>query len=364
MTKITFKFAEVLGDSRDGRFTKNYGPTFKRWLPNGKYDAVVVPTKNGRVKLWFNRKAIRNEDGEFKYVYKNTEVLNESDLKKQELFDGGPLFGEFEVENVSNEIIDSLANNNNDSKVLIDFSKSILIQISDTSHRFVEIIRSHFGQSWLSPFPRFDIKCTKKGHINNFCHGIQLQYRIGEGEKWSFFEPDDGTFGLVALMGDYEGYLSRQDWSDLKRLSAEKFELSTASYLISSIMERYRERDIEATIFELVTAIEISLKEFVRVKIVGTDDKFNERTLNSFNSIGLGPKIALACTLSGFSNIEDIEKVIELVDIRNTYTHEGIVTEKEIKSHFSSALKVINHFNSGPEFKYLSSSPGNSYKRI
>lgn len=162
-------------DGYDGNSPQSYGPKFHRWLPDGEEDAIALPTDDAGwcVRVWFKREG-KMEGAFIKYARGET-AFDSSTIEKQGSLNGGPLRGQLDADLDDEDITAIQAPSEHGERV----ARRIIQAIDTPVSSFVEILRTNYGQYWLTPWPSWDSRIHSVQAALSF-RGVRL---VSENEQ-------------------------------------------------------------------------------------------------------------------------------------------------------------------------------------
>jgi hypothetical protein len=93
MTELLLKFAVLLEDMNEPGISKDYGPKFHRWLPDGEANSINLDVGHPDItlKVWHERRGFIQRN-EIRFDYERFEV-DPDVMSRQGVLQAGPLFG-------------------------------------------------------------------------------------------------------------------------------------------------------------------------------------------------------------------------------------------------------------------------------
>lgn len=349
MPTIDLIFQKNLSDRSESNGI-HYGPVFHRWLPDGKKDAIILDTKypNTKLKLWFRRFGYA-ERGMIEFDVKRNEV-DPTIMVNQGSLEGGPLFAKIESFEITDDEIKILRDNKIGSNEYQDLGNRITKIIDPVLFNFFYLLRIHFGQYWLPRYEKYD--STKKS-IGEHLRFLFINWS-DDGEKtWNEFTPDNIHAPITAEMTSPESMLkliTKKDWTNLQEFLKEEYEESSAAITLARTHQYIEQKDIRHAFFEGITALELSIAEFMRNRI--KNKKILIDNINGFWNLPLRAKIISIASALDLPS-EEVENTVTAIIWRNKIIHEGWEPEfYKARKNLISLLHVTSKLLKGPEFKF------------
>ena len=349
MPVIDLKFQKKLEEGFS-LYREHHGLAFHRWLPDGEKDAIILDTKysNTKLKLWFERFG-HTERGMIDFNVKRKEV-DPTIMVNQGSLESGPLFAKIEAFEITDEELKILKDNKIGSKEYQDIGNRIAKIIDPILTNFLYLLRIHFGQYWLPTYEEFD--STKKS-IGEHLRFLFINWSEDGGKTWNEFTPDNIHAPVNAVMSSTESFLkliTKKDWTNLQNFIKDKHNESLAAITLARTHQYIEQNDIRHAFFEGITALELSIEEFVHNRI--KDKKVLIDNIQGFWNLPLRAKIISITTTLDLPS-DDIENTVTAIIWRNKIIHEGWNPEYyQARKHLISLLHVTSKLLQGPEFKF------------
>src|SRR5437867_819923 len=154
---LFLRFTVHLDNYEIDKLVRPKGPLFHRWLPDGRADAIIVPTedKRNRVELWFERKGYVNTGGFIRYDGKRAEVDVEV-MKLQGHLDGGQLWGECQYAHATTSELDAIRQDREGSDDYVELAKRVVDFLYAPLSAFIDLLRIQYGKYWLPVLQPWD----------------------------------------------------------------------------------------------------------------------------------------------------------------------------------------------------------------
>lgn len=340
--KLTFKID--LRDFNHEGVNEYNGPTFHRFHPNNKFDKIErkLDSVDGIISFWFERRG-EKKDGFIKYIYNKNQV-EEEDISRQAILDGGLLFGEVTINEVPVELQQVLESNKTGDAEYISFGKKVVKEIIKHSNNLINIFRDLFRQHWIESLDTWD-STTKS--LGTFCqYDLSMQYSLDNGITFSKFLPDIQRHEVHVtsnIIGDYSDFILKKDWTVIKNLFENDFKPLTASFFLSLANETFNKGDLKKAFIEAVTALEKALEYILKENPKISESSFNNK---KFPNLSLPDKLIYISSIPGKIDENEINNSIQSIIIRNKIVHEGYSPKEEqiilLKSLFKSISKIID----------------------
>jgi hypothetical protein len=367
MSTLLLKFALLLENYNVPSVMQHHGPLFHRWLPDGIKDAIVLNTgdSNAKLKVWFERHGYV-DTGHIKFDYERKEA-DPSIIPTQAILEGGPLYGQLEIQGLSEENLTCLKEDKVGSEAYAKLGKRIIKEIiHPTISRFIDILRTNYGQYWIRNIRPWD---SRKRSLGDYCHSVlNLKWSLDEGKTWKPFIPDKPKIGPITLTvlkeEDFAEYLTEKDWRKLENVFNEGYRPSLACFLISQTYELLDQGNIKYALIDGVSALEVAISEFIRrngAQYSESDVKYLKSTLKS---LPIKARLIVVACISGKISKEDLENALQAIDIRNDIVHEGLDPPTDSEKRIHGLLNAAATLVSGPKFRFLTANPGNMIKPV
>lgn len=355
---ITIKFGLWIQDHEVNELEKHDGPVFTRWLPNGENDALKISLENysSEVLLWFERHGYVSDSGFIEYEHKRFEI-DENVLPLQAKVYAGALYGKIVLNEVTHDQINSLKEHDVESEEYINLGKFILKKILDPILvKFTKILKNTYGQYWIGQYKPFD---SRKLALSNHCSKLNMKWYLHDGESGEFIpgKKEIETLGFTSYFCNEKEYISERDWFNLETLLNDQFIPSVSSVFASRANRLLEEGRYAHSLLESVTAIELSIEEYVRRSINNSSEL--EEYMKSFWKNPLPTRISLVASLAGV-NSNDIAQSISGVTERNKFVHDGKEPDSSIAGLIEGLLRAISYLNENQKLKYPSAGKSNS----
>ncbi len=360
MPEIILRFGINLVDVYQDRVN---GPMFHRWLPDGKSDAIELDTgiPGAQLKVWFERRGY--VDGGFiTYNSKRKEVDPEI-LNQQGVVEGGPLFGELNLQNITEEEISALRENKIGDENYVHFGKKIVKTIIyPTISRFLDILCITYGQYWLGELKAWDSRARSLDDICNYV--LNMEWSLDGGKTWKSFMPTRSEQEITIMMNayDYTEYFKKRDWDEIKDLFNSGYRPSLAASIVVRANALFDKGDLKFAIIEGVTALEVAMGECVHKKL--DNDKDLKNITKSFWNLSLPAKVTVLAAFLEDASTDDLKNTIEIIEIRNSLVHEGKNPPDKMDAKLPSLFNICAALIGKPRIRFLNVNPGNSIKPV
>lgn len=361
MSKLLLKFAVRLTDANDSSFFEPHGPLFHRWLPNGEADAINLKSHPGStVKVWFDRRGFADKGRGIGFI-EYDETRREVDpaiMHRQCKLDAGPLSGIAEVEVTSNEF-NAVAGNKKGDTIYLALGKRITSEIIvPPLSQFVKTLRTHFGQYWLSEIIPWD---SRNISLGGYCAStLNLRWSSDSGKTWQDFRPDESVYRATCHSGgNFDQYLTKDDWERLRQLAPNGLEPSLASITLGTAHGHLDERNFKFALIDGVLALELAIDDFIGRRLQGSG--ILEKSIASLKELPLRTQVvALAQTVPNSVSIADLEATVKAIDYRNKVVHDAWDPAANISGDILALFKTVCSLIDGPGFKFPACNSGNA----
>jgi hypothetical protein len=356
MPSLLFRFAVVLEDYGiepyslfDGE--RHHGPLFHKWLPNGEADAVPLVTgdSNADLKVWFEQSGYM-ENGRIKFDYERKEI-DSATIPEHGILDAGPLIGLMRLDDLSDEAVSAVQENQQGDPRYVALGRRVIRLVYPPISRFLNILRSNYGQYWISELRAWDPHEQSLGHYLSVV--IQTKWSL-DGESWLDFVPDpkETPATPIETEPDYREYLNQEDWSELIRTARLDYHPPLGALMLIRAHRLVEEHCFREAIVEGVTALEIALSEYYHRK--ARPSKLLGERLEPLWSLPLSAQLAaVAPHLQGCSTAE-VESTLRIIDMRHRVVHENWEPPSNLQSELRHLLKTAAALQPGPRFRFPS----------
>ena len=358
MPILLLKFRIRLEERDPSTHYLNHGPLFHRWLPDGEKDAIVLDTSdpNSQLKIWFERWGFKTADGFIEFDHRRQEV-NPDTVLTQAILDAGPLMGLLRIQGLLVEKLVCLPANKVGDSHYMDIGKEVVSLIQVPVVRFLDVLRTNYGQYWICRLEKWD---SRELSLGAYCRRLNLEWSLDEGKTWAPFVPDNPTVQLtVTIMKDQDflAYLTKDDWQELGLASPQRYTPSLSANLLASSHQFLDQDNLKHAFIEGVSALEIALGDFIRQKLDGDD--FLTKSISSFWQLPLNAQIVSITSAVGTIPLCDVGLTVDAIKMRNQVVHEGWEPSEDTKHALSALLRTTAALLSGPRFRFPSINPGN-----
>ena len=282
-----------------------YGPQFHRWLPDGERDAIFLDTNdpNATLKIWFERCGYVEGN---QIIYKE----NKRDVPKDLLNDwgrlnGGNLFGLLEIDNISNDLVESLSKKSpNCAGQYIALEKRIIKLFYPAVRNFLDILKTYFGQYWLADIEEWDSRIESASsylNANGFPH-----WSIDGGKTWEILKsgPLVGRVQTVRAGRNFSAFINEKDWQVIKELAENNHQAPLALLILSKAIMYYDTGNIRFALIYSVIALDLAIDNSFKSLLsdINFEDEINSMTLMS--------RIAISLSVCDISNVQNHDEII------------------------------------------------------
>jgi hypothetical protein len=360
MTELLLKFAMRLEDISQPEMSRNYGPKFHRWLPDGETDSIKLDVGHPDITLevWHERRGFLLSN-EITFDYQRFEV-DPNVMCKQGVLQGGPLFGRLVFRNPPSAVISAIRDLKTGDPEYITFAKFVITKLLYPSlSTLIGLYRINFGQYWIPSLKPWD---SRENSIGAYCKHMNIQWSLDGGSSWLPFLPDDPISIVnltVEMDSHYREYITRLDWQNIPNLLKERSSPSPAELFFNRACRFMDNSEIRIAFIDAVTALELAIEEFVQRSSLISEPISQD--MKAFWGMPIKAQlITLAVALNRHSRNE-IEQALEAIDLRHKTVHEGDEPPSNTKPKLLCLLKVITSFLSAPFYRFPSYSSGNAW---
>ncbi len=360
MPTLLLKFQVNLEEHDGSAHPLHYGPLFHRWLPDGKKDAIVLNTgdPNAELRVWFERWGFKEDKDRIEFSYKRREVDPET-IHKQAILEAGPLMGLLKIQALPEENLAPLQENKVGDGHYIELGKRVVRLIHRPVARFLDVLRTHYGQYWVHGLEEWD---SRRRSLGSYCSfQLELEWSLDEGKTWAPFVPDKRSAHLeltIALGRSFRDYLTKDDWQALAKIGQAGDEPPLAAFLLARAHQFSDQGNLKHALVEAVSALELALQDFVRRKL-GGDDSLTE-SVQSFWKATLPAQLISIVGALGTVSVQDMKRAAEAIRIRNAVVHDGSEPPASANDVIPGLLKAVAALVSGLPFRFPTVNPGNA----
>ena len=363
MPKLYLQFKLLLGSQDPNGVGSDPGVLFHRWLPDGMSDALTLKLNKEKygditTNLWFERRGyVKDRYIEYDHVRKEVAPVI---MEKQGLLVAGPLYGLLTFHEIDSKYIETLCSDNSDLHLenYQRLGKLIGKLIFQTVSGFIHIIRTKYGQYWVHELREWDSQIES---LTNYCKCMNLKWKIDEREDWRDFHPDPPETPshtidfFVNLNTKYEDYISREDWQNIQTLLCEPHREATSEKLFIRARENSAGGDLKWALIDAVSAMELCLDEFIRIKKSGS----NKLKMGNLFNLDLPTKTTMIAAFAQDLSPGTIEEILKGIEIRNELVHEGKEPPDSTDKSLIAILEFVGSFLPLPCDRFPSPRPGN-----
>lgn len=353
MGKILLDFVVQLQND-DLPYPLNHnGPLFHKWLPDGENDAVVLDTgePTAELKVSFKRFGFIDDSGYVRYD-RNRSEIDPTVIPRQAVLEGGYMIAWLSIEMKDDQVAAFRLSESGDP-LLEGFGKRIVKIIYPPIAKFINILRTNYGQYWLRELAKWD---SRSQSLGSYCAGLGMRWSLDEGKHWFKFVPNEriASSNMTIVLASDESYkrelLTRDDWFELPSHINSDYEPSLAALIISRAYELCQQGHLRQAFIEGVTALEVTLYEYVRRR--RSTNSVVAGCVDQFQALSLPVKVATLAALSGNVSSDDVEATITAYKIRNEIVHEGDDPSDDDNDKLLALLSTAATFVGGPKFRF------------
>ena len=360
MSTLLLKFVARLGGADD--FPGLHGPLCHRWLPKDETDALVLKTSdsNTNLKVWFKQLGFVNNDF-IRFSYKRHEI-DPNIIPTQGILEAGPLWGLLEFREFPEEYVIPLKTNKRGDACYEKLGKRIKNILYPPISRFIDILRTNFGQYWIPIFKDWD---SRSETLGSYCSSFGMKWSLDEGNSWGDFVPNDlGATFYSGMKNHIHEYLTEDSWKELQEAIEDDYKPPFTAHLLANAHQVIDQGDLRLGFIESVNAFESAANEFIRDKLEGGDGKLLNHAFDALRILGITKKVVLVAALLGNIPKEDIENAVEVVELRNDIVHYGKRPKDDAQNKLLRFLKITATLIPGPQFRFPQLTAGNVIKPI
>ncbi|MFZ4726534.1 MAG: hypothetical protein ACOYMD_13950 [Paludibacter sp.] len=324
------------------------GPLFYESMPNGKEHALSKRNEECEVSLWFERR-LKVHDRFIQYdidELKNDELINDRFIQRQGFVDAGLLFGEVELFNTDDSIIESFFNSKISDYDYEKISKKLIKTIVCSVNKLVDILKFSYGQYWLNYIDKWDSRNKPTGIV---CKELNIRIFNKYNNEWKPFVAGPLTVychGVtIELNSDYSQFLNLTDWLSIKKNFEKNTGHSSTLKYVQKAFSSFRSKNYNESFIQIVTAVEFAIDEYNRKKQFDKNGKY-EKYFKKFSEQPLNYQFLSLCIHRNLCSEVQIERCESAIKLRNKVVHEGfdVIYSKEIEVLFYSIAITILKF--------------------
>jgi hypothetical protein len=319
---LLIRFDMRLENQEIMEYIRPHGPLFHRWLPDGKNDAIQVNlgNKGSKLLIYFERLGVI-QNQMIKYELKKLEN-GEATIARQACLDAGPLFGELEYYEYSNEEIEAVIKDAEGNEHYVSLAKQVTRLVVPYFQSLLNSLKYIYGQYWIPELKMFD---SRQFSIGNYCAGyLGMRWKYDKSKDWIDFKPDVNAIRFdagIRTETQFEQYLEKKDWESIANSFSSEFDPSLPGIFLLKAHKAFEANNISQGLIEGATALELAIDEYINRQVAG--NKLLSDALNSFRELGLTAKAGAVLSIhEGITN-QIAESAIKAVQERNRVVHDG-----------------------------------------
>lgn len=356
MTTIRLSFHVRLNTASFFGMPRIVGPLFHRFVPNGPEDAVCL-TPGGdpnEIRIWFKRSA-QLKDGFLEWEQHGSQ-FDETIMRRQAKLEGGPLFGEMQVD-VSEEEMASLLRSpkglndsfgqdvGNDPRY-VSLGKRVIKILQPRLTNFISTLRNQYGQYWLEELPAWD---SRRNTLGTYCSSVlSLVWWNEETQEWCRFLPTDSGSTIV-IKGPpgrgYAEYLTEEDWRRLQRTRC-LVGVSTEVQLLGNATRALDSGEFRQAFIEAMSALELIIAR----RLVAHGEMAKRAVQSFLDHERQNAQVAVVLLIER-ANPDEVEEVLRVLKVRNQVAHEGYLPSADEIATLRRVMKTIQRLAGLEELK-------------
>lgn len=357
MTNIRFHFQTRLVGYVGTLPRSPQGALFHRFLPDGKTDAVnlTLDSDPHEIRVWFERRS-KSSSGVLEWDTQGTE-FDQAIMRRQARLDGGYLFGEMQMSDVSDtELValrhnpkaagDTFGQDSAEDPAYIALARRLLDVLVPRLAAFVSTLRSQYGQFWLQEPRPWD---SRRATLGTYCSSdLGLRWWDDGKQCWYRFLPTNSgaSVAIQPLPGrGFEEYLTEADWRRLQ--STRCFDnISTELQLLGNAARSLDSGDYRQAFVEVISALELAISNRLSSQnksIKSAIQSFRDRETRSAH-------VAVILLVLGAPENET-ETALRAVKLRNDVVHEGYQPTESDAQMIRGVIQTIRRISGTEEIK-------------
>jgi len=232
--------------------------------------------------------------------------------------------------------------------------RAVIKLICPMVSRLINTLQTNYGQYWIQQLEEWDSrKCT----LGHYCRLLNAKCSVDGGSTWLDFVPDKpaATFTVqMSMMQDFDVYITKRDWQNISRTLIEGHEPSPAAFVLLQSHRLLHQGDLKYAIIEGVTALELAIHEFIRIRLGANIDKANP----FFNMRSEAAQLAVIAAALG--KTADLGPALRCIDTRHKIVHEGFTPTEGARVELMALLNTVSAMLEGPKFRFPTANPGNA----
>lgn len=320
---LLLNFTVHLDNHEIDQLVRPEGPLFHKWLPNGRADAIVVPTSDdrNRLELWFERRGYLSESF-IRYDKKRNEVDVEV-MKRQDHLDAGQLWGECQYAHVTTAELKAVREDKESAEEYVELAKRIVKFLHAPVSAFIDLLRTQYGQYWLPELPSWD---SRTQSIGSYCATtLWLEWREKADQPWRKFRPTQlsHTLTIQPLPGRAgEEYLTEEDWRRIQQTFSPVESVPLALRLLGRAHE-LRDAGHESEAFvQAATAAEVAVEHFLATRTKNLPEDADS-AVRQLLKLPLKSQVSILATSIASISQAVLDDALKAIDARNAIVHEG-----------------------------------------
>jgi len=357
MVRLLIKFVALLDRSELKPYPRS-GPLFHRWLPDGLNDSIVLVDEPNQasIELWFDRQGYVDH-GLIKFAFDEHEV--DPDLMaRQAVLEAAPLRGilTLPIDRVTGQSLDTVRRGEIGHELYVALGKRIVNILDHHISKFLDIIRINYGQYWIRDLAKWD---SRNQSLGQHCSTLNLQWSLDGGSTWTEFLPNrrKSSMTLDVSVNAMSYLITEDDWSEVRDAAIGGYNPSPAAVVLSRSHELLDQGALKYALIEGVTALELAISEFTRMKLP-SEEKLKP-LVSRISDLPISAKAVWILSLLGEINPEELEITVRAIESRNKVVHEGEDLSEKSADMVQILQKAVASLLPGPPIRFPKMFPGN-----
>jgi hypothetical protein len=331
-TAVTFRFVVDLRGLESDRGP--HGPTFHRWLPRGRQDAIaLLDASETRLRVWLDDTGFIN-DGLVTFHQRRTEVDRDI-VGRQGWVESGNAQAELQMHVATTEV-GSLCSGSIPNPSVVPIAERVVKTIDAPLSRLVDILRINYGQYWLSRWTGWN---PSKQSLGSFCFHLRLRVTSDGKEAVPVIPDMPQSFGQPRIVAaSFQDYMRPDDWAKIQELVRADYSPTTAVRVIALAHHLLEEGNLRHALVEAASAVELAIPEGIHAHYAGRTIVLQQ--LGAIANMKLKPQIVAVAAQARHIGEDLVQSAVEAVDLRNAVVHEG----KEIGREAEPLVRALLAF--------------------